>query len=83
MKNITISMPDDLARKVRVMAAEADTSMSQFLCRLVEERAVAEADYRAAMERYLGRGSRTLRDPSRPLPDREERNDRYDRYALR
>jgi hypothetical protein len=38
VKNITISMPEDLARKVHVLAAEADTSMSQFLCRFAIRR---------------------------------------------
>jgi len=76
VKNITISMPDDLARKVRLMAAEADTSMSQFLCQLVAEKAVADEAYQNAMSSYLSRGSRLLRDPLQPLPDREERNDR-------
>ena len=80
MKNITITLPDDLARKVRIMAAEADTSMSQYLCHLVEERASAKDSYQAAMRAYLSRGSRLLRDPSQPLPRRE---DLYDRDAFR
>lgn len=80
MKNITISMPEDLARKVRVLAAKADTSMSQYLCQLATEKAAEDDAYEAAMRRYLARGSRLLRDPARPLPKREEL---YDRDALR
>ena len=77
MKNITISMPDDLARKVRVLAAMADTCMSQYLCRLAEEKAGQDEAYHLAMSSYLGRGSRRLRDPQQPLPSRDERNDRH------
>lgn len=80
MKNITISMPEDLARKVRVLAAQADTSMSQYLCQLAAENAALKDEYQTAMRSYLARGSRALRDPSQPLPKREEI---YDRHALR
>jgi predicted transcriptional regulator len=80
MKNVTISMPEDLARKVRVLAAKADTSMSQFLCQLASAKVAEEDDYQSAMERYLARPSRLLRDPAQPLPKREEL---YDRHVLR
>ncbi len=81
MKNITISMPEDLARKVRVLAAKADTSMSQYLCQLAAEKAAAEkaaADdgYAAAMERYLSRNRGGLRLAGQKLPTREEVHDR-------
>jgi predicted transcriptional regulator len=80
VKNITITMPDDLARKVRVMAAEADTSMSQFLCRLVEEKTVADDTYQAAMKRWLTRERGGLRLDGQKLPTR---NEIHDRNALR
>jgi len=80
MKNITISMPEDLARKVRVLAAKADTSMSQYLCQLAVEKAAEDDSYEASMRSYLARGTRLLRDPAQPLPKREEL---YDRDALR
>lgn len=72
-------MPDELARKVRMMAAGAEMSMSRFLCRLAEEKARVEDQYEAAKREYFGRKSRPLRDPGRPLPSREER---YDRAAF-
>jgi hypothetical protein len=80
MKNITISMPDDLARKVRVMAAEEDTSMSQFLCRLAEEKVRSKCSYQAAMERYWSRKHGGIRTEGGPLPSRESL---YDRNVLR
>lgn len=76
MKNITIAMPDDLARKVRIMAAEADTSMSQFLCQLVEAKANADDQYKKAMERFLSRPRGGLNLAGQPLPSREELHDR-------
>jgi predicted transcriptional regulator len=80
VKNITITMPDELARKVRVMAAQADTSMSQFLCKLVAEKATGNDDYQAAMERYLSRKRGGIRTTGGPLPSRDSL---YDRDALR
>jgi hypothetical protein len=76
MKNITISMPDDLARKVRVLAAEADTSMSQYLCQLAAEKAAADDAYASAMERYLSRSRGGLNLAGQKLPTREEIHDR-------
>jgi hypothetical protein len=80
MKNITISMPEDLARKVRVLAAKADTSMSQYLCQLAAEKAQAKSSYQASMERFLARKRGGIRTSGGPLPSRESL---YDRDALR
>jgi len=80
MKNLTISMPDELARRIRVLAAEADTSMSQYLCRLAAEKAAAADDYAAAMRGYLSRKRGGLSLSGRKLPSREEL---HDRNALR
>jgi len=76
MKNITISMPDDLAHKVRVLAAKADTSMSQYLCQLAAEKADEEDDYEAARKRYLSRKRGGLRLVGQKLPTRDELHDR-------
>ena len=46
MKNITVSLPDDIYRRARIKAAEQDTSVSalvrEFLIRLAED---AESDF--------------------------------------
>jgi hypothetical protein len=80
MKNITITMPDALARRVRVLAAEADTSMSQYLCQLAARQAEATDDYDRAMLRYLSRKRGGLKISGQALPSRDEL---YDRHALR
>ncbi len=76
MKNVTISMPEELARKVRVLAAEADTSMSQFLCQLAEEKAAATDEYHLAMRHYLSRKRGGLHLKGQKLPPRAELHDR-------
>ncbi len=80
MKNVTITLPDDIGLKTRVLAAEADTSMSQFLCRLVTEKIDSETEYRAAMMRFFRRGVGSLQAEAKPYPDRDSL---HDRNALR
>lgn len=76
MKNVTISMPDELAHKVRVLAAKADTSMSQYLCQLAAEKAEADDGYTAAKVSYLSRDRGGLRLAGQKLPTRDEIHDR-------
>jgi hypothetical protein len=42
MKNVTITLPDDLARKARVEAAKADKSLSRFIADMLAERCKGE-----------------------------------------
>ena len=42
MKNVTISLPDDLARRARVEAAKEDKSLSRFIADLLAERCARE-----------------------------------------
>jgi len=80
MKNITIALPDEIGIKTRVLAAQADTSVSQYLCRLVTEKIESETEYQAAMTRFLRRGPRPLQGQSQPYPSRDSL---HDRHALR
>lgn len=79
-RNVAVGMPDDLARKMRILAAEADVRMSQFLCNLVAEKAAAENTYETAMRRYFSWDRGGLQLKGQKLPTREEI---YDRNALR
>lgn len=80
MKNITIALPDEIGLKTRVLAAQADTSVSQYLCRLVTEQIESETEYQAAMTRFLHRAVRPLQEKPKPYPCRETL---HDRHALR
>ena len=48
MKNLTISMPEDLARWARVWAAEQDTSVSALLAGLLRAKRDEEVRYDSA-----------------------------------
>ena len=69
MKNVTITLDERVAHWARIRAAEADTSLSRFLGRILEERMEQEATYETAMRRYLAREARTLKAEGVPYPE--------------
>jgi len=55
MKNVTLSLPDDVARWARVWAAEHDMSVSRMLSMTLEERMRASRRYEERMNSFLQR----------------------------
>ena len=55
LRNITITLEEDVARWARVEAAKQETSVSRLLGRILEERMTQQNEYRRAMRRALGR----------------------------
>lgn len=45
MKNLTVSLPDDVYRRARIRAAEADTSVSALVKRLLTEYTQEESEF--------------------------------------
>jgi len=80
MKNVTITLPEDLARWLRVKAAEDDRSVSRWIGELLERMRRREDDYQVAMKRYLAMKPRKIDWPEGRKPTREEL---YDRPGLR
>ena len=76
MKNITIALPEDLARWLRVKAAEEDRSVSRWLAELLEGMRHHEDGYEVAMRSYLAMKPRKLDWPGGRRPTREELHDR-------
>ena len=74
MKNVTISLPEEVARWVRIAAAESEMSVSRFIAELLDARMKASDDYRRAMLRSLQRQAVDL--SSGPYPHRDELYDR-------
>jgi predicted transcriptional regulator len=72
MKNITITVDDEVARWARIWAAKHNTSVSRLLGEVLAERMRRESDYEAAMERFLRKPPRRLRESGQPLPPRAE-----------
>ena len=80
MKNITITLPEESARWVRVRAAQEDRSVSRWLAELIEETRRRDDEYDVAMRSFLARKPQKLNwiDGRRPT-----RDEIYDRPVLR
>ena len=80
MKNVTITLPEDLARWLRGKAAKDDRSVSRWLAELLQRMQRQEDEYEAAMKRYLEMKPCKIDWPNDRRPTREEL---YDRPGLR
>ena len=75
LKNVTITLDDAVARWARLEAARENTSVSRFVGDLLAERMRHNAEYEAAMQKYLSVKPRAI-SRGRPYPRREELHDR-------
>ncbi len=75
MKNVTVTLDEEVARWARVAAAEADMSLSRFLGELLRREMEAREAYEAAMRANLARPPVPLKG-SGGYPPREERHGR-------
>ena len=80
MKNVTITLPDDLARWLRGKADEDDRSISQWIADLLERMRRREDNYQDAMKNYLAMKPLKIDWPDGRKPTRKEL---YDRRGLR
>jgi hypothetical protein len=55
LRNITITLEENLARWARIEAARRDTSVSRFLAEILKERMMQKNDYESAKRRALAR----------------------------
>jgi hypothetical protein len=76
MKNVTITLEEDVARWARIRAAERETSVSRLVGSMLREKMVAEQAYAAARARFFSVRPRRLRERADALPTREELHDR-------
>ncbi|MFN3686013.1 hypothetical protein [Salinarimonas sp.] len=84
MKNVTISLDDELAARARVEAAKQGKSLSRYVGELIEERIGRQMTQSEALEGFLA--GPDWRSRGGPLPKREEiyeeRLRRYERADL-
>jgi predicted DNA-binding protein len=57
-RNVTLSMPTDLIRRAKALAAARDKSLSELLRESLEEKVSEASGYRQAMERQIDLGLR-------------------------
>ena len=80
MRNVTVTLDEEVARWVRVEAAKRETSVSRWLGEILRERMRAEDSYEVARRQFFAVEPRPLDEAGKPLPRRE---DFYDRPRLR
>jgi hypothetical protein len=78
LRNVTVTLEENVARWARLEAARQDTSVSKFLGAILKERMKEKDSYEAAMRRALARKPFPKTDGR--YPTREEI---YDRSRLR
>jgi hypothetical protein len=73
MKNVTITLEEDVARWARVWAAEHDTSVSRILGETLKEKMTKEYSYGRAEARYFSHVARPLKESAqKKYPARDE-----------
>ena len=53
MQNITLSIPKDILRKIKIIAVKQDTSVSGLMTRVLEDIVASEEGYESAHRRHL------------------------------
>ena len=76
MKNVTVALPEDVARWLRVRAAEDDRSVSGWLADLIEGIRRREDEYQIAMEQAWAVKPEILNERGAPYPSRDALYDR-------
>jgi hypothetical protein len=73
LKNVTITLDEDVARWARIWAAERDTSVSRLVGELLREKMLEDRSYETtAMREYLARPPRKLRRRATTYPRRTD-----------
>ena len=72
MKNVMITLPDDVARRLRVKAADDDRSVSRWIAELLERMRRREDEYELVMQRALSIELRRIKWPDGRNPTREQ-----------
>jgi hypothetical protein len=76
MKNVTVTLPEEVAHWAKVWAAKHNTSMSRMLGNLLLEKMNDELRYQRAMNSFLSREPIRLKEEGQYYPSREGIHDR-------
>jgi hypothetical protein len=72
MKNVTITLDEEVARWPRIKAAEEETSVSRPVGEMLREKMLREKSHEASMQRFLARKPVRLRGSKDRCNSREE-----------
>jgi len=80
MRNVTITLEEEVARWIRIEAAKHETSVSRLVGEMLREHMQTGAAYEEARRQFFSIAPRPLGPSGAPLPTREEV---YDRASFR
>ena len=76
MRNVTITVEEEVARWARIEAAKRDTSVSRMIGEMLAEMMRAEIAYEAARDDFCAIPAAVLSEPEERYPTRDELHDR-------
>jgi plasmid stability protein len=76
MKNVTITLEENVARWARVRAAEMDKSLSRLVGEILKEKMREEDEYLKSKQQYLSIEARRLKGTRQKYPPREKLHER-------
>ena len=71
MKNVTITLEDDVALWVRIWAAKKNASVSKLLGNVLKAKMEQEEGYDIAMRQYLSTTAKPLKASTESYPERD------------
>ena len=72
MKNVTITMEEEVARWARIRAAELETSVSRLVGQMLKEKMLVDQAYEKARDRYLAQPPQALKKAHEKNPPRQD-----------
>jgi hypothetical protein len=76
MKNVTITLEEDVARWARIRAAETETSVSRLVGAMLRDKMREERAYEEAMRQYLTQRPVALKSRRQRYPERQSLHER-------
>jgi hypothetical protein len=76
MKNITITLDEDVARWAKVHAARQEKSLSRLVGEMLKRKMLEEEHYQAAMQHYLSQPPLQIKASGSVYPKRENLHER-------
>jgi len=72
MKNVTVTLDEQIISWARVQAAEHGVSLSRFIAELLHDQMRHSRNYEAAYRKWRAEKPLELKGPAKPYPKREE-----------
>jgi hypothetical protein len=72
LKNVTITMDEEVARWARIRAAELETSVSRMVGKMLKEKMLVDQSYEKARDRYLAQPPQALKKAKEKYPARQD-----------